>query len=132
MSEDVIKTAIRVGPIPQLEGKSFHYVYEVLKELIGEPLDKDGYPNPDNEEEDIIDWAQWRYHDVFSNGDDWYVDCLTEKTAPPYEHKGLRADIQQLEDLAYPLLEEFELSFYDCQVVAYSWYNGTDEPNFGD
>jgi hypothetical protein len=120
MSEDVVKTAIRV-PLKDLEGMGWNNAYEYLAERLGEPEEKDEF-------EGLVEWFKYKDYDVVSVGDDWFLDMLTEPVSPPYEHSGLRISIKEIYVKLQKLLGKIKVDSIDCQVVAYTWYNGSDEP----
>jgi len=120
MSEDVMKTAIRV-PLKELQGQGWNNAYEYLVPKLGEPEEKEEY-------EGLVEWFEYKNYDVVSVGDDWFLDMPTSPVVPLDKHPGMRMTIQAIFVQIHTLLGKFKVDSIECQVVAYTWYNGSDEP----
>lgn len=129
MSEDVMKTAFRIGPFYDLKGKSDAKAYKYFKKHLGEPDIVD-------EQEGEVLWFEYAYpFDIFAEKGQWYLDIIVGgEVDPPMLRGGIKFDIEDAfknleEYIPYSLYDEIVMKGYPVDFVAYCWYNGKDEPS---
>lgn len=127
MSEDVTKTAVRVGPLGTKHGVPLNMgiaeELEFFQALIGKPDEVD-YNNGTV--------AYYKYSDysiIRSNKGEYFIDILTNPVIESFEHPGLQLSLVDAIKLADPIVKNFDIGLDMVYVCSYTWYNGVDEPD---
>lgn len=124
MSDNVTKTALRLH-LPQLTGKNWTEAWEVIRPILGDK-DKCSDFDYDDEDEEVL-WFEYPNYRFHQRGEDWYVDRIL-KCDKSYNHPRFAMSFVSLVDLLEEETKRFSAKKSGVNIVAVSWYNGTDEP----
>jgi len=125
MSQEEAKSAIRLY-LPELDGQNWNDVYPYFQQRLGDAEDVD-------EIDGVVDWFCYtqksgEYYQVLeANKNRWVVDLVLDRCYLS-EWDGLNMSLSTLHLKALYFSDIFCKLPQDCKIVAYSWYNGVDEP----
>jgi len=125
MSQDEAKSAIRLY-LPELDGQNWNDVYPYFKQRLGEADNID-------ETDGVIEWFCYasnlgeHYQVLCVDKMRWVVDLVLDR-AYLTEWNGLNESLAELDRKAFKFADIFCKLPQDCRIVAYTWYNGVDEP----